>query len=198
MKTIKTIGALLLAVLLLASLGVSAFASGAYPAKTGPAASTFTQTIDVGADANCPAAQYTYSCVGVAPAAGSPDFYYEGTGTVSVTPDPLAFTAGEAKDTDNKVIKTVTMNFSGCSFTEPGVYCYELTATQPTVTGLQHDNPTRKVFVSVEDNGDGTLKNPVVTIIFAWMILSEQITIYLLLGTALILLGMFLADKKTL
>jgi drug/metabolite transporter (DMT)-like permease len=40
--------------------------------------------------------------------------------------------------------------------------------------------------------------NPVVTIIFAWMILSEQITIYLLLGTALILLGMFLADKKTL
>lgn len=38
--------------------------------------------------------------------------------------------------------------------------------------------------------------NPVVTIIFAWMILSEQITIYLLLGTALILLGMFLADKK--
>lgn len=38
--------------------------------------------------------------------------------------------------------------------------------------------------------------NPVVTIIFAWMILSEQITIYLLLGTALILLGMYLADKK--
>ena len=40
--------------------------------------------------------------------------------------------------------------------------------------------------------------NPVVTIIFAWMILSEQITIYLLLGAALILLRMFLADKKTL
>jgi LPXTG-motif cell wall-anchored protein len=38
--------------------------------------------------------------------------------------------------------------------------------------------------------------NPVVTIIFAWMILSEQITIYLLLGTALIILGMYLADKK--
>lgn len=37
--------------------------------------------------------------------------------------------------------------------------------------------------------------NPVVTIVFAWMILSEQITIYLLLGTALILAGMYLADK---
>ena len=37
--------------------------------------------------------------------------------------------------------------------------------------------------------------NPVTTILFAWAILSEQITIYFLLGTALILLGMFLADR---
>ena len=39
--------------------------------------------------------------------------------------------------------------------------------------------------------------NPVTTILFAWAILSEQITIYFLLGTALILIGMYLADKKT-
>lgn len=38
--------------------------------------------------------------------------------------------------------------------------------------------------------------NPVVTILFAWALLSEQITIYFLLGTALILIGMFLADRK--
>ena len=38
--------------------------------------------------------------------------------------------------------------------------------------------------------------NPVTTILFAWAILSEQITIYFLLGTALILIGMYLADKK--
>lgn len=37
--------------------------------------------------------------------------------------------------------------------------------------------------------------NPVTTILFAWAILSEQITIYFLLGTALILFGMFLADR---
>ncbi|MBP5629138.1 MAG: DMT family transporter [Bacteroidaceae bacterium] len=35
--------------------------------------------------------------------------------------------------------------------------------------------------------------NPVVTIIFAWMLLSEQITIFFLLGTVLILLGMYLS-----
>ena len=38
--------------------------------------------------------------------------------------------------------------------------------------------------------------NPVTTIVFAWAILSEQITIWFLLGTLLILTGMFLADRK--
>ena len=38
--------------------------------------------------------------------------------------------------------------------------------------------------------------NPVTTILFAWAILSEQITLYFLLGTALILIGMYLADKR--
>ena len=38
--------------------------------------------------------------------------------------------------------------------------------------------------------------NPVTTILFAWLILSEQITIYFIIGSVLILLGMYLADKK--
>ena len=38
--------------------------------------------------------------------------------------------------------------------------------------------------------------NPLVTILFAWWILSEQITVWFLVGTVLILLGMYLADKK--
>ena len=38
--------------------------------------------------------------------------------------------------------------------------------------------------------------NPVTTILFAWAVLSEQITVYFLLGTVLILLGMYLADKS--
>ncbi len=37
--------------------------------------------------------------------------------------------------------------------------------------------------------------NPVTTILFAWAVLSEQITVYFLLGTVLILLGMILVDK---
>ena len=38
--------------------------------------------------------------------------------------------------------------------------------------------------------------NPITTIVFAWWLLSEQITVWFLLGTVLILLGMFLADRK--
>lgn len=38
--------------------------------------------------------------------------------------------------------------------------------------------------------------NPVTTILFAWAVLSEQITVYFLLGTVLILLGMILVDKS--
>ena len=39
--------------------------------------------------------------------------------------------------------------------------------------------------------------NPVVTILFAWLLLSESITLYFLLGTLLILVGMYLSDKRS-
>ena len=38
--------------------------------------------------------------------------------------------------------------------------------------------------------------NPITTILFAWWLLNEQITVWFLLGTVLILTGMYLADKK--
>jgi len=37
--------------------------------------------------------------------------------------------------------------------------------------------------------------NPVTTIIFAWLILHEQITLFFILGTLLILVGMYMADR---
>lgn len=38
--------------------------------------------------------------------------------------------------------------------------------------------------------------NPVTTILFAWILLHEQITVYFIVGTVLILVGMYLADQK--
>ena len=38
--------------------------------------------------------------------------------------------------------------------------------------------------------------NPMTTILFAWWLLDEQITVWFLLGTALILVGMYLADRR--
>ena len=37
--------------------------------------------------------------------------------------------------------------------------------------------------------------NPITTILFAWWLLHEQITVWFLLGTVFILVGMYLADK---
>ena len=38
--------------------------------------------------------------------------------------------------------------------------------------------------------------NPITTIGFAWWLLDEKITIWFLLGSTLILVGMYLADKR--
>ena len=38
--------------------------------------------------------------------------------------------------------------------------------------------------------------NPITTIIFAWWLLHEQITLWFLLGSLLIIVGMILSDKK--
>ena len=38
--------------------------------------------------------------------------------------------------------------------------------------------------------------NPVTTVIFAWLMLSERITIYFIIGTILILTGMYLCNKR--
>lgn len=38
--------------------------------------------------------------------------------------------------------------------------------------------------------------NPIATIVFAWWILGEQITPYFIIGSSLILIGMYLSDKR--
>ena len=38
--------------------------------------------------------------------------------------------------------------------------------------------------------------NPIATVVFAWWILAEQITSFFVLGSVLILMGMYLADRK--
>ena len=39
--------------------------------------------------------------------------------------------------------------------------------------------------------------NPITTILFAWWLLNEKITLWFLLGSMLIITGMFLSSKKT-
>ena len=39
--------------------------------------------------------------------------------------------------------------------------------------------------------------NPIATVVFAWWILSEPITPFFIVGSILILTGMYLADRKS-
>ena len=73
--------------------------------------------------------------------------------------------------TDSKGIRNVDL--------APGTYrIVAVAGTADVIDSFIPGRPTRFYFL-----------------VFAWAILSEQITIYFLLGTALILLGMFLADR---
>jgi pilin isopeptide linkage protein len=68
-----------------------------------------------------------------------------------------------SKDTQKYAKKTATLSFSGCSFTEPGVYRYILTESASSNSAITNDtDTTRVVDVYVTDNSDENGKNLVV------------------------------------
>ena len=178
MKTIKKISALLLAVLLLAALGMSAAAAEAFVYKpvNGDATSfTFTKFLVLDKDANVPNAEFEFAI-----AAGQAADADPGT-SLAILPGPDAdkvvlgkasfgpesYDAAAATDIDvaNKydaqtqkyVKKTVTADFSKVSFPEPGVYRYLLTEVAPTASGFTGDSEPRVLDVYVSDV-DGALE----------------------------------------
>lgn len=155
----KKIFVLCLSILTVLSMTVTAFA---YESITGPANEfKFNKVLSMDKDANTPAATFSFS---VAPGAAVP----AGNGTAAVkagvgTPSiaDVAFTANEAGTTsgDTKTVtKQATVNLSGCTFTEPGIYRYIITEAASSVAGVTNDTTaTRTLDVYVIDN-NGTLK----------------------------------------
>lgn len=95
---------------------------------TGAAGGTtsFTKTITVTAGAASPNVEYTYAVTAGSPiaATGSNLRVFAGIGTPTVS--KATFTSADTV-TGNKVSQTVTINFTGINFTEPGVYRYIIT-----------------------------------------------------------------------
>lgn len=93
--------------------------------------------------------------------AGNDHVTSEGLPTIA----DITFTAGEAKTTETSIKKTGTVDFSGVSFKEPGVYRYVVTETGEAQGVTHEDNSdphkaedrTKALDVYVTDDGAGNL-----------------------------------------
>jgi len=179
MKMIKKTGALLLAVLLVLSLGASAFADNTYSVNGDASSCTFEKYLVMNNDATVPNVTFAFTIeAGTAiPSANGTFEVLAGPGSPSISAGQAAFTstdsttpeaqAGEnrtiafqtADTSDEKfAVKTVTVDFSGVSFDEPGVYRYIIKESAATYTGVTIDsNDKRTLDVYVIDN-NGTLE----------------------------------------
>ena len=128
-----------------------------YTPVTGESTS-FTSTINVSATANVPNVTFSYDvAAGAAQAAsdGNLAIYAGNDGRTSVGLPSIAnvtFSAADAKTTDTTVVKEATVDFSGVSFKEPGVYRYVVTE-QGSAQGITSEEDKIKALdVYVTDN----------------------------------------------
>ena len=161
------------------------FAAGKdYTPITGTSTS-FEKTIELDNEANVPNVTYSYAVAGGTAIAGDGSTklnVFAGNDGVRTTGLPtiadITFAAGDTDGRVNgsgsdqgKIVKTATMDFSGVSFKEPGVYRYNVTESG-AVQGVEEKGTVQKADgsteavadrtfacdVYVEDDGTGTLQ----------------------------------------
>ena len=167
-KHARFLATLLAAVLLVAAALPSAFAFK-YTAVAGTR-TTFDKYLVMDVDANVPNATFAFTVApGTAIAATENRVaVLAGIGTPTIANVTFAptdsTTAGLPSDTDTATAgqqyatQTATVDFSGISFTEPGIYRYIVTETATTNQGVTNDeSATRTLDVYVTDN-DGALE----------------------------------------
>lgn len=167
-KHARFLTTLLAAVLLVAAALPSAFAFK-YTAVAGTS-TTFYKYLVMDVDANVPNATFAFTVApGTAIAATENRVaVLAGIGTPTIAEVTFAptdsTTAGLPSDTDTATAgqqyatQTAKVDFSGISFTEPGIYRYIVTETATTNQGVTNDeSATRTLDVYVTDN-DGALE----------------------------------------
>ena len=167
-KHARFLTTLLAAVLLVAAALPSAFAFK-YTAVAGTS-TTFDKYLVMDVDANVPNATFAFTVApGTAIAATENRVaVLAGIGTPTIADVTFAptdsTTAGLPSDTDTATAgqqyatQTAKVDFSGISFTEPGIYRYIVTETATTNQGVTNDeSATRTLDVYVTDN-DGALE----------------------------------------
>ena len=119
---------------------------------------SFTTTINVSATANVPNVTFSYAVTaGVAQAASDGNLaIYAGNDGVTSTGMPsianVTFSAADAKTTDTTVVKEATVDLSGVSFKEPGVYRYVVTESGSAQGISSEEDKVKALDVYVTDN----------------------------------------------
>ena len=161
------------------------FAAGKDYAPINGTSTTFEKTIELDNEANVPNVTYSYGVAGGTAIAGDGSTklnVFAGNDGVRTNGLPtiadITFAAGDTDGRVNgsgsdqgKIVKTATMDFSGVSFKEPGVYRYNVTESG-AVQGVEEKGTVQKADgsteavadrtfacdVYVEDDGTGTLQ----------------------------------------
>ena len=170
-KTTAVLTALLVAGM--ATIPVMAEGSTSEPATSAKGGkTTFTKYVLMNENANVPNATFNFTVVPETAVEATKDTakVYAGVGTPTIA--PVIFTsadrvykAAEKTEADNGLElgdytafakQTATIDFSGCSFTEPGIYRYVVTETSTTNMGVTNDvdaTRTLDVYVTYDDTG---------------------------------------------
>lgn len=163
----KIMALLMVTALIMGIAAISASAAGYTPI---PGTSTaFTKDVVVDADANIPHETFSFTIE-----SGTAQVATASTVAIHAGPNPTAVSVGTASFTSNHATtpgtpgdstatdkkyaeETVTINFSGVTFNEPGIYRYLLKETAGTTAGMTYDNRILSLDVYVIDN-NGTLQ----------------------------------------
>lgn len=136
---------------------------------------TFTKYVLMNENANVPNATFNFTVVPGTAVEATKDTakVYAGVGTPTIAPVIFSsadkvYKAAERTEADKGLElgdytafakQTATIDFSGCSFAEPGIYRYVVTETATDNMGVTNDaDATRTLDVYVTDDGTGTLK----------------------------------------
>lgn len=166
--------AVLTALLVAGMATTPVFAEKVYTPAEG-ATTTFTKYVLMNENANVPNATFNFTVAPGTAVEATKDTakVYAGVGTPTIAPvifnsADKVYKAAEKNEADKGLElgdytafakKTATIDFSGCSFTEPGIYRYVVTETATDNMGVTNDaDATRTLDVYVTDDGTGTLK----------------------------------------
>lgn len=163
MKRFTKIMAILMVTALIMSIAAISGSAAGYTAIPGTTTS-FTKDVVVDSDANIPHEIFSFTIEsGTAVAASNntvaiqagpnPTAVVVNTVEFASTDNTTAGTPSDSTDTTKKYAeKTVSVNFAGVTFNEPGIYRYLLKETAGTTSGMTYDNRTLSLDVYVIDN----------------------------------------------